>query len=561
MVLVYQMVANDADTKASLVNLSKSNVPGHQVLIEGLIADILNEHFGESVELVGIALFRNGPMTFPELVRICNMNFLSFPRENLNFFNEYSNATFSMDSVSFRSLRDALLVMIHHELVSATHSVPCTYSLNSMEVFNRLLFPIFLEQFQGPERDVIEELLKKSKVPRAVLTEAISGEAVESLQARRAIVSVDSMTISSPTKSSTSPRKEDRLVMRFNSTELQLGVLKHRIAEYVDSKYGSNLCQIVNELMETVTARPDTADSAKTSSIDFKSKVSIGDLSVSDISKRLRLSNNDLISALIKLQQSGIVSKKQSSSLVAAEPVKASGGRKRKSPSAAPTRAKNLRQMQAMMESEPDEGKIDDFSDMIGENSHSFSGIPSYSIRFFEILEEIEAEITFEIIKAKYGSDGSRVFELLSRSGQKYEASHIADVCAISREDALKYVHSFARDGLGHIQEVPKVTTSSATAAGGVSAMMRAVASSFWLYSTEDDRVRRALVSMISNSIVNLRRRFRFEVNRQCRIEDRASLLTKAEQQYLETVHAAQDILEASSIQLVSSLLILLIRA
>ena len=553
------MVAADNGVKPSLVNLSKSNVPGHQVLIEGLIADILNEHFGESVELVGIALFRNGPMTFPELVRICNMNFLAFPREILNFFNEYSNATFSMDSVSYRSLRDALLVMIHHGLVSATQSAPCTYSLNSIEVFNRLLFPLFLDQFQGSERDVMEELLKKSMVPRAVLTEATSGDAVESLQARRAIVSVDSMTLGSPTKVTSSSKKEDKVVVRFNSTELQLGVLKQRIAEYVEGKYGPSLVQIVNELLDTVTARPESSDSARTSSIDFKSRVSIGDLAVSDIAKRLKLGNNELISALIKLQQSGIVCKKQSTTAVVAEPVKASG-RKRKSPSAAPTRAKNIRQMQAMIDSEPEEEKHDDFSDLIGEK-HSLSGVPSYSVRFFEILEEIEAEITFELIKAKYGPEGARVFELLSRSGQKYEASHIADVCAISREDALKYVHSFARDGLGQIQEVPKVTTSSATAAGGVSAMMRAVASSFWLYSTEDDRVRRALVSLISNSIVNLRRRFRFEVNRQCRIEDRASLLTKAEQQYLETVHAAQDILEASSIQLVSSLLILLIRA
>lgn len=523
-------------------------VAGNQIIVESLIGDILNEHFGEAVELVGIVLVRNGGLTFSEIVRVCSMNFLAFPREILNFYNEYSKATFSTDSVSYKSIRDSLLVMIHHGIVSV--SLTGVYTLNSIEVFNRLLFPLFLDQFEGAERFAMEQLLKRSMVKKDVLIRELkqecidASEVVDALQQRRTIVTAESIVRSSGASG-------ESLVVRFNSVEVQLCVLKHHFAEYVESHYGEVVGRIVKELLTTVIARSD-----QDSSVSFRSRISIGDLSVSDMAKRLRMSNNELISSLIKLQQSGVVSKKQSGA--SSPEVTKATGRKRK---AAPApRARNTKQL--LVESEEDDGL--DFNDLIGERATSGAtagGVPSYSVRFFEVLEEMESEITFQIIKAKYGVDGARIFELLSTSKQKYEASHIADICAISREDALRYVHSFARDGFGHIQEVPKVTTSgSAATSGGIAAMMRAVASSFWLYSSDEERVRRAMISLICNSIVNLRRRFRHEVNRQCRIEDRASLLTKAEQQYLETVHAAQDILEASSIQLVSSLLILLLR-
>ena len=531
-------------------------VAGNQIIVEGLVGDILNEHFGEAVELVGIVLLRNGGMTFPEIVRVCSMNFLAFPREILNFYNEYSKATFSTDSVSYKSIRDSLLVMIHHGIVSVSSNG--VYSLNSIEVFNRLLFPLFLDQFEGAERFAMEQLLKRSMVKKDVLIRELkqecvdASEVVDALQQRRTIITADSI-VRSPEPNGTSG---DSLVVRFNSVEVQLCVLKQHFAEYVESHYGEVVGRIVKELLTTVIARSD-----QDSSVSFRSRISIGDLSVSDMAKRLDMGNNELISSLIKLQQAGVVSKKQSGApSPAPEVTKAATGRKRK---AAPApRARNTKQLLAMVESEEDDGG--DFKDLIGERTTSGAtagGVPSYSVRFFEVLEEMESEITFQLIKAKYGVDGARIFELLSTSKQKYEASHIADICAISREDALRYVHSFARDGLGHIQEVPKVITStSAATSGGIAAMMRAVASSFWLYSSDEERVRRAMISLTCNSIVNLRRRFRHEVNRQCRIEDRASLLTKAEQQYLETVHAAQDILEASSIQLVSSLLILLLR-
>ena len=90
--------------------------------------------------------------------------------------------------------------------------------------------------------------------------------------------------------------------------------------------------------------------------------------------------------------------------------------------------------------------------------------------------------------------------------------------------------------------------------------MMRAVASSFWLYHVDDAKVRIALLSIVAKSIVNLRRRFRFEVNRQCKIEDRASVLTKVEEEYLAQVHSAQDTLEATGINLVFAATFLLIK-
>ena len=528
---------------------------GNQVTLEGLVADILNEHFGESVELVGIALFRNGQMTFVELVRICNMNFLSMPRDSLNPFSEYTKATFGSDSVAYKTIRDSLLVLIHHGLVTVVtdgSGSTTIYSLNAMEIFNRLLFPMFLEPFEqnvDGEKTAVETLIKKHMMTKNSLIQTCeesngvsknnAKETVSSLMGKRVIVSVDSLSTSSPTKSS----KSAELVVRLNSAELQLEVIKRYIVEYVAGKYNADYASVIQSLLGTVSSREGGTN--------FRSRVSIGDLSVADINAKLKMSSNDLISTLIKLQQAGLAARQQAF-VEAAKPV---GGRKRKSAPVA-GRAKNTKQLLSMIEDEDD----NDFSELVGESSLP-SGAPSYTVRFFEIIEEIESEILFQMVKAQYGTEAARVFELLANTGQKYEASHVADICAIAREDALKYLHAFAQDGLCRMQEVPKVTTSASAASAGVAAMMRAVASSFWLYFVDHEKVRREIISLLSKSIVNLRRRFRFEVNRQCRIEDRATLLTKQEQVYLETVHAAQDTLEGNSVQLVSSLLILLLRS
>ena len=87
--------------------------------------------------------------------------------------------------------------------------------------------------------------------------------------------------------------------------------------------------------------------------------------------------------------------------------------------------------------------------------------------------------------------------------------------------------------------------------------MMRSVASAIWLYYVDKPRARKCLVSMLYQTIINLRRRFRLEVSRQCKIEDRATVLTEPEEEYLQKVHEAQDILELNAIKLVPSLLAL----
>lgn len=518
-------------------------VQGHQVVLEGLVADILNEHFGEAVELVGIVLFRNGQLGFSEIVRICNLNFLAFPRDAVNPYNEYSQATFSSESISFKAVRDSLLVLIHHGLVSVTAGSPGLYSLNAIEIINRLFLPVYLDLFSDEqERTVLEHVLKRSMIARAKLIDLAGGrsakDSVSALMARRVLVPVESLTATA------GAAEQADIALRFNATELQLSVLKQYIVDFVRAKQDVLSASVIEQLLTVVISASDAI------SKPFPSRISVGELAIADIAKNVNVSSNDLISALIKLQQNNMVGKKQFSAAVASA---APASKKRKAP-AKPARAANNKQLLAMA-AEDESGEEGYFSNLLATD-----GAPAYSIKFLDVIEEIETDIVHHLVKAKYGVDAARVFVLLSSSRQKYEASHVADLCAISREDALKHLHGFASDGLCQIQEVPKVVSSSAAASGGLVAMMRAVASSFWLYYIEEEKVRRSLISLLANSIINLRRRFRFEVNRQCKIEDRASVLTKAEQEYLESVHSAQDLLEANSIQLVFSLMILLIR-
>ena len=311
---------------------SVMGLPGNQVIVEALIADVLNEHFGESVELVGVALFRDGQMTFPELVRICTMSFLAMPRDALNPFTEYSRVTFGTDTIGYKTIRDSLLVLIHHGLVSVVPaSSPTVYRLKPIEVFNRLLFPLFIEPFDNPaERAAVEHLITRSMTPKSGLvdlceqSQGISKnqvkEAISALQGRRVIVSVDSLVTTSPTKGSC------ELVVRLNSPELQLDVVKRYMVDYVAGKHGSEYASVLQVLLEAVCS---------TEGDDYRSRVSIGSLSVSDLSKKLKLNNNQLISALIELQNAGLAARQQQQAPVAA-PTKSAAGRKRKAPPAAP---------------------------------------------------------------------------------------------------------------------------------------------------------------------------------------------------------------------------------
>ena len=470
-----------------------ADLPGNQLLLEGLVSDVLCEHFGEGVELVGVTLLRHGPLSTLDLMRISNLSLLAFPRDPVNPFNAFGST--ATDSVTWKTVRDALLVMLHFQLVSVANGV---YTLNPVAVLHRLCLPAMLELFSDiEERDLMETVLKRGRVLKEDLDAKISNQLIS----KKLLVSLDTVQGSSK-----------GLVLSPNYDELLLNVMRGFIEPFADElSVGGGA--IVGELL------------------------SAGELSVADLEQRLdKLSNAQLIGGLIKLQQVRWVGKRQA---VRAEPVVTN---KRKS------RLMNNKQLLE------EEGL---FSSLLETEGHLRSSVPSYALRLPDVFEYIRNELVSNLVKAKFGIDAARVFQLLIESGQKFEASHVADTCAVSREASLKHLHALALDGFAQIQEVPKII-GSAAAAGGVSAMMRAVSSSFWLYHADPLRVRSSALSLVANSIVNLRRRFRHEVTRQCRIEDRASTLTEQEEGYLQKVHEAQDVLEAASVGLVPALLFLL---
>jgi len=367
---------------------------------------------------------------------------------------------------------------------------------------------------------------------------------VDSLLGRRVLVTVDSISSNSPRKSTTiSPRKNRGIIVTYNTPELELGFMKKFILNFLSDRLGEN--EIAIGILKCLLNVCSVVAGKSRSLIE---SISIGDLSVTDIQKLLPAApKQELIGMIIELQGLGYIARKK---LVQA----ASGatGAKRR-------RAVNSKQLLNVSSGTPTgSSPDDDFEDL----SVSLNGaaIPSYTLKFFSIIDEVQQDVMSEIVTAKYGKDGARVYQLLTSSNQKMESAHIADVCAISREDAMKYLHKLHGDSLCSVQEVPKIfsTGSSAGGTAGVSAMMRAVASAFWLYYIDKDRARRGLVTIMCQSIVNLRRRFRLEVTRQCKIEDRATVLTATEEAYLERVHAAQDTLEANAINLVPSLVFLL---
>ena len=77
-----------------------------------------------------------------------------------------------------------------------------------------------------------------------------------------------------------------------------------------------------------------------------------------------------------------------------------------------------------------------------------------------------------------------------------------------------------------------------------------------WLYLVDMAKAREAAAREMCRACLNLRRRFRTEVHRESRLEDRAISLTDAERKYLKTVSDAEDALEAQSAKLANAFLV-----
>ena len=493
--------------------LLPSTISGNQVLSEGIISDILNEHFGEAVELVGIVLLRNGPLNFADIWRICNGSFLAFPRDMLNSFNMYQHG--SSEQVVPKIVRDALLVMIHHGLVSYDSGI---YRVLPEEIVARMLFPYYLNTLLSDENEqnMVELVLQRGRIARIELVKIFGEQTVKNLISKRYLTIVDSISRSRTSPKKMSPKK-DRIVISVNSKEMQFAFLKNLILQHLDSSLGNDLgVSVMSRLLDTCN-------------LNTSQNFSAGDISVSELHAQLSgdVTKNNLVGTLIQLQSLNYVGKKT-------QVIEQQSGKRVR-------RSANTKQILS-----------DDF-ELVS------SATPSYTVKLFQVIDEMRDETIHELIVSMYGKNGARVFELLLSSNQKMESVHIADICAISREDALKILHRFQTDGLCSAQEVPKILSSGgANSASGVSAMMRSVASAIWLYYVDKSNVRKVLVSLILHTIVNLRRRFRLEVTRQCKIEDRATVLTEPEEAYLKKVHEAQDILELNAIKLVPALMVLI---
>ena len=446
---------------------------GDQILLEGLIADILCEHFGEAVELVGVALLRSGPLEFSHLCRICTLNMLKFPRDVVNSFCGYTKS--GVSELSWKNVRDALLVLIHFGLVctedASGHEV---YTINGSACLHRLCFPAYLGL---DESQNVAEVLRRGRV-------------VDVSSGSNCLKTVDSMKNSDGISKGVvwcvdTVRVHSRLIVSF-------------LDKFVSDQLGSLAGQIIVQLADE------------------------GDLSAMELQQRL---GPESVSSVIKLLQMNWICKKSGPILL---------------PKAKVRRTANTKQIQS----------AEFFSDLVDP-----SIVPVYSLRLECLVGALRGEIVFNLIVSQFGVECARVFQAVS-GGMKLEASHIAEKCAISREDSLKHLHALAIAGIVQIQEVPKVTGS--VSSGGVAAMMRAVASSYWVYSVDESKARLAAVGLVAKATLNLRRRLRHEVLHQCRIEDRASSLSESQEAYLRRVHEAQDIIEANSIKLANSLAVLL---
>ena len=492
-----------------------------------LAADVLAEHFGDAGELIGLALLErcDTGLRFADLIKAANSK-LALP-VTLNAFH-----SFQAKEVSGEEARDALLTLLQHEVAEMTESGCFRTTLKT--VLMRLRFPAILalvgKQVSLTAVELFAEVLRHGRVKRSELVATPGSEpALDELLGKKYLRKVSPIApptaevIQAPAKPSINrrvqnqPRKEaedagENLVLTWNLPELSLELFKEAVNDLITHRLGSEAAEVFRLACLTVRATGDrpmcdwlTADDL----VQWWWATQPQNIAPAERQKLLDDKRDRIMRYL------SLLSKHPDCRIFNSRVERvASAPAKRRRGAAAP----------AAEPEPPTEG--------------------SYRVDWKSVCSAVEGDLLQTLVLIKTGScEGLRIYNLL-RSGKRQalalDAGQISEACLIGREETQKILHALTASGLVQMQEA-----GAGTARGrGAPAVTGS-----WQYIVDSGKAREALARQLCQTTLNLRRRFRLEVQRQTRMEDRAQSLTDSERKYLEAVIQAQDVLEAQSVK------------
>lgn len=152
---------------------------------------------------------------------------------------------------------------------------------------------------------------------------------------------------------------------------------------------------------------------------------------------------------------------------------------------------------------------------------------------------------TSQLIQDQFGTAGLRMFNLLNegKPPQKMEEAQIFSTCMVPPQEGRVILNDMVRRGIVQWQEIPKNATLP-------------IISSYWLFYTDPRRLQSVLLWNVTRSILNLRVRFRIEMQRGAPLESRRDSLTKVERLRLKAGRRSEDILERSFLVMSTALFV-----
>ncbi|CAK9109256.1 unnamed protein product [Durusdinium trenchii] len=472
-------------------------------------ADILEEQFGPVVARVGHVLLQRGPLRFQEI--------LFYVQET------------QQEAVEFPALRNAMLVMLQHSLVSyqsPDESYLQVYKAESDEILARLRFPQYLEYVAAAKGEEAAEMLlltlKYGRISKARLLKEAEAEmpppelekllqqlvkerilrpdfdprAEEARKRRRLEDSQDSKA------------ETTEVVYRYDRVNLNLCICKNLLCRIVEEQVDELAAQVMMTMLTSVG--PDSNERVMANWVSIES-IHERHLGLFPNSGRER--DPHRLREKLRSKLDLLVNK-----------VEFLRHRRQATPLNEFTRLADLAARPAR------DGHEELRSEWIVDWAKAGDCLRSLTMS--------------QLIRDRFGQVGLRIFNLLQEGDppQKLEENHIFNICMIPLQEGREILQSMVKHSVLNLQQVARNSDG-------------AVANSLWLYYVDMRRVWASTEELVLDALLNLRTRFRSENARIMPLESRAQSLTAKERLLLKEGRRVEDLLERGFLVLDSVLL------
>lgn len=550
-----------------------------------LAADIIEDHFGRAVRIVADVLLIRGQLSIQEIVR--------FTKEECNAIQQ--------QPLKFQHIRNSLLLLLQHGLLVArphptasqsgdeVQQMKQVYGIPIEEVFARIRFSKYIEHICDQFGDIPAEMLctvlkygtasaefivEECRKALAGVTDAqlhgefqrlINENVVRVIEPFQGVPTdpADSSRQNRPSQGATAPIRDadsdsqsegeqpggqkatvqtpsklDRpavpskpvrpanlpvYVYRYNRRVLDLSLVKGLICRLVEERINQHAGQVVATLLSAV--RPTSQLGGTGVDVDW--------LKFPQIAQRMKelgfcAQGRDPEREKEKLRKVLTLLAAHKDALLRQRTV-TSAGSASAGGSGRPTKSRRGSAQSAAVgdEAEPEEETNE------------------WCIEWPRAKKILINATTTQLIRDQFGTAGLRIFNLLSEGNppQRLEDSHIFNICMIPPTEGREILHAMITRGILTWQEISRGANSPLVA-------------SYWLHYVDRRRLEASLTWNVLQAILNLRVRFRVEMERGQLLESRQDSLTKKELQALNAGRRVEDILERSFLVLDAALMI-----